>query len=288
MKPLVWIVTGLSWLLLALGGITAAAACDVSLYDRTPPNAIRDNVTVAAHFEWATDADTATAGMWIWHYVLNKDSSGLRFQWDKARLEHSTAYPLPPGTPACRRKFAYEVADRADTDAPILYTTRNLSQDAAVFVEAKSTAISNRSATELSTHYLGADGERQQATLSVRSSTDGEVLYLEFEAPKHLTVGIGGITDSLSGGQLKLLVEQLERSGAEVQIDTLDNYADHPSVSELAADLEQEYIFISEIDGTIKVEVAANSPIEREFAVMLFDGNRIPILRSAVAMLAPA
>jgi hypothetical protein len=285
MKVVVRLMVALSWLSLPLIGIAAAANCDISQYDQTPPAAIGDRVTQSADFEWATDADQINGEHWIWHYLLNRGNEALKVNWAKADIETTTAHALEPGgPPLCRRVFVYKVADQADTDAPIIYTSRPLRQNAAVYVADRS-ANAQQTGTEIATSFLDG-GERRDAYLNVRSYSDGKSVYMNFEAPPYLTFGIAGLSTAL-GDQIPLITEQVKKSGAELEVVKLREFS-RAAIAEFGTSSDDEYLVLSSVKGKVEVSFPTISAVERSLTVILFDGDKQPILRSAVTMLLPS
>src|SRR5438270_10055445 len=105
MRTVIFPMVTIAWISV-IAGISIAAECDIKGYDQTAPAAIKDTVTQSADFEWATDADAIQNGMRVWHYILNRDTSPLKYKWEKANLENTVEHPMPSGAPpACRRIF---------------------------------------------------------------------------------------------------------------------------------------------------------------------------------------
>jgi hypothetical protein len=144
------------------------AFCDLSTFDRTPPRAVRSDVSnEIASFEWATDADVLEGQNWIWHVINNKDPGrGVSVVWPKAKIRQAIGNPLPPGKAACNRYFVNSVAPQPDDDAPLLYGTGEHSQNAAVFVPLKTTAENrrtDRSEIIIETSYTDSEGKVRDA-----------------------------------------------------------------------------------------------------------------------------
>jgi hypothetical protein len=116
-------------------GCGVALACDLSMFDKTSPTAVKDRVdNHFAKFEWASDADASQGQFKIWNYIHNLGNAGLGADWDKGRIHIPVANPLPPGKPFCYRYLADLVTERPDADAPIIYGTNKQRQDAAAYV----------------------------------------------------------------------------------------------------------------------------------------------------------
>jgi hypothetical protein len=288
----VWATLMLTFPILLISSSLASAGCILTGFDQSPPPAVKDSVNNQyADFDWASDADTTTAGVRIWHYILNTGTKGLGVDWDKAAIHAALANPIPPGKAFCNRFIVNAVAPNPDTNAPIVYGVSGQNQRAAVYVE--QTAPKPSASSTINSSYTDKGGNTIDVDVHVSSGVAKEGFFIQVEHSPNLVLGFSGLRQALSDSQFEVFTNSLKAQSAFASTEQFLVKLGPDNLEKMFADaktgdrLREDYLFLR---GSPKwrVEIPAKSLTKVQSDLVVLTNDLQPILVTNVGLVVPA
>jgi hypothetical protein len=272
----------------------SASDCDLKAYDRTPPPALRGTVNnPAANFEYASDVDAVDGQLQISNYILNRRTDkGIGVKWPKAGISQSVTFPIPPGDSAC----SSQTTEKYHTESDIITYGTNEGTKATVVFVADTQRKLGSTESNIKTSYTNSEGKPVNVNVEVFAfRTEKEISFSVQHSPA-LVIGIAGLPDVLTAGQIETLQESAKAQNAGVKKATFFQYTNEDPTNALAALFDPErgpsaktdFLFFSGSSAKFGI-TTSTSNIEKVSADMIvLDAKSMrPILGTGVSLFVP-
>jgi hypothetical protein len=304
-----WAMT-MIFLAVALSSHLALADCD-DQFGRHPPPV--DPVWAPpvddlpfGHFEWGTDASRDRSRLWWLLNVIRNGTDGppLVVDWQKGGITFPLGAPLSRGQPHCRSELlslGSQLIPTLDQNAPIIYSTNNRRQNAAVYAANTQTQNSpGAAATRVELTYRDVKGDDHPALVYVYSSEgpvragDPRTISVAVEKNPELTVGISELVEAVNADQLSSIRRSFQAQGFSVEVATLTEFAGADAVKQIFwsgsnAAPNGRVLFLSKGNkATFDYRIENRSGVkERSAAIFIFDPSKRPIAADKINLLVP-